>query len=398
VAVALKMGALHVDAVDINPWVIEIGRELHPLRPFASDRVTTFVADGREVLARDGEPYDLIVYGLPDSNFTNDRANLRVESFLFTKEAFARALSRLSADGVFVIYNYYRVPWLVEKLHGMLREASGQEPFTSLLYQENLGVGMAVGPGLALPPALDDPSPLPATDDWPFLYLLGPSIPAAYLRALAAVALLTLALVLGALRLTRPRGDARDGLPRGGESPLVLATLFFMGAAFVLLETRSVVTFGLFFGSTWWSNVVVFAAIHVSVLLAVIVNVCFRGLPRSVMAIALLSSLGVAWWLPPETLLVGSHALRAVLAGTVAFLPIFCANVLFARLFGETQEGRVSYAFNLLGGILGGLLEYASLLVGYQALVGLATVFYLLALLFAYRYSLRGTRAPAPAP
>jgi hypothetical protein len=107
------------------------------------------------------------------------------------------------------------------------------------------------------------------------------------------------------------------------------------------------------------------------------------------MATALLGSLAFAWGLPPEVLLVGSATTRALLAGTVAFLPIFCANVLFASLFKSTREGRVSYAFNLLGGMLGGLLEYVSLLVGYRALIGLATVFYLFALLFAYRYSQR---------
>ncbi len=167
----------------------------------------------------------------------------------------------------------------------------------------------------------------------------------------------------------------------------MLATLFFMGVAFVLLETRSLVTFGLFFGSTWWNNVIVFAAIHVSILLAVLVSTRFPSLPRWSMAAALLGSLAFAFALPPETVLVGSVTARAVLAATVAFLPIFCANVLFASIFGSASEGRVSYAFNLLGGILGGVLEYASLVVGYRALIALAAAFYLLAVLFAQRYS-----------
>jgi hypothetical protein len=412
VAVALASGAQHVDAVDINPWVIDVGKRLHPLLPFASDKVTTYVADGREFLARGNDKYDLIVYGLPDSTFTNDRANLRVESFLYTTEAFHAVLGRLSEDGVFVLYNYYRVPWLVEKIHAMLRDASGQQPYTAILYRYLLGVAMAVGPGLALPPPAPDDSPPPATDDWPFLYLVGPSIPDAYRGPLAAILLLSLGLVLGALRLRPGRGEAPadeakataplpdPSGPAGGR--LALATMFLMGSAFVLLETRSVVTFGLFFGSTWWTNVVVFAAIHVSVLLAVLVNVRFPKTPAWAMAVALLGSLVLAWVLPPQDLLVGASSARAIVVSTVAFLPIFCANVLFARLFRGAAEGRVSYAFNLLGGILGGLLEYTSLLFGYQALVGLATLFYLFALLFAYRSAYRGSRAfdgsrlPAP--
>ncbi|MGO9000182.1 MAG: hypothetical protein ACLQVI_43190 [Polyangiaceae bacterium] len=389
VAMSLQHGVLHVDAVDINPWVIAMGKRHHPLHPFDSDRVTTYVADGREFLARPGEKYDLIVYGLPDSTFTNDRSNLRVESFIFTTEAFQSALSRLSDDGVFVIYNYYRVGWLVEKIHGMLRAASSQEPYTRVFTGPTgaplpfLPAAMAVGPGLRLPPAGTDASPPPATDDWPFLYLTEPNIPAnPYLISLAIVAIVSISMVVGALVLTRKdRGEETATSEKG----LVLATLFFMGIAFVLLETRSVVTFGLFFGSTWWNNVVVFASIHVSILLAVVVNARWPSVPRGAMVAALLASLAFAWWLPPEMLLVGSTTTRAVLAGSVAFLPIFCANVFFASIFRSTSEGRISYAFNLLGGILGGLFEYVALLVGYRALIGFATLFYLVALLCAVR-------------
>jgi SAM-dependent methyltransferase len=403
VAMAIQRGVDHVDAVDINPWHLEMGKLHHPLHPYDSRKVTTYLADGREFLARGGDKYDLIVYGLPDSTFTNDRANLRVESFIFTTEAFRSALSRLTPDGIFVIYNFYRVPWLVEKLHGMMREVSGQEPYLRVFTDARTGAplaalpaALAIGPGLDLPPALDDPTPPPATDDWPFLYLVGPTIPATYVGALAVVGLLSLVLVLGALRLTR-KDPSDDGTKREPENRLVLTTLFFMGMAFVLLETRSVVTFGLFFGSTWWNNVVVFAAIHVSILLAVLVNARFPSIPQWTMAVALLASLAFAWGLPPEVLLLGGATTRALLAGTVAFLPIFCANVFFANVFKGTREGRVSYAFNLLGGMLGGLFEYVSLLVGYRALIGFAVVFYLFALLFAYRYAQQTKSAPSPA-
>jgi hypothetical protein len=391
VAMALERSVGHVDAVDINSWVIDVGRRLHPLHPFASDKVRAFVADGREFLARSDERYDLIVYGLPDSTFTNDRSNLRVESFIFTTEAFQKVYSRLSDRGVFVVYNYYRVPWLVEKIHGMLQDASGQQPFTTFFADRSgqvlpgLPAAMAVGPGLDLPASVDGPRPPPATDDWPFLYLAGPSIPATpYLSSLGVVLGVSLLLVLGTLRVTRRERGAADAPP---PSRVALATLFFMGVAFVLLETRSLVAFGLFFGSTWWTNVVVFAAIHVSILLAVLVNARFPSLPRWATAAALLGSLAFAFALPPQMLLVGSATVRAVLACTVAFLPIFCANVLFASVFGAASEGRVSYAWNLLGGMVGGVLEYVSLIVGYRALVALAAVFYLLALLFARRYA-----------
>ena len=45
--------------------------------------------------------------------------------------------------------------------------------------------------------------------------------------------------------------------------------LFLLGAAFLLLETRSLVSFSLLFGSTWLVNALAFFAILASVLLAI---------------------------------------------------------------------------------------------------------------------------------
>ena len=45
-------------------------------------------------------------------------------------------------------------------------------------------------------------------------------------------------------------------------------TLFFMGAAFLLVETKSVTTLALIFGSTWMVNSVVFGSIMVMIFLA----------------------------------------------------------------------------------------------------------------------------------
>ena len=58
--------------------------------------------------------------------------------------------------------------------------------------------------------------------------------------------------------------------------------LFFMGAAFLLLETSNVVRFALLFGTTWFVNALVFAGILASVFLAIEVarRVRFRA-PRS---------------------------------------------------------------------------------------------------------------------
>ncbi len=390
VSVALGHGVARVDAVDINPWTIEQGRVLHPDRPLTAPNVRVHVADGRSFLRRSRDSYDLIVYGLPDSTFNlSDRTNLRMESFLFTVEAFREIRQRLTPDGVFVIYNHFRMPFVVDKIRAMAREAFGQEPYVSV-YSTRQPDGtmapaqgfpaiVAVGPGLRLgaPKASPPDGPALATDDWPFVYFFEPTIPRHYLVAIAAVAGVTVLSVLPVLRFGRATGS-----PRGLFS--VPAAFFFMGAAFLLLETRSVSTFGLLFGSTWATNAVVFAAIHVSILGAILVASRWPRIPPAVLFAALAAALALCWALPLDAALGLPYAWRAALVGTVAFLPVFCANVLFASLFRAVEEGATSFGLNLLGGVLGGLVEYSSLLLGYRALLVLAAGLYLVAFAFVF--------------
>ena len=101
--------------------------------------------------------------------------------------------------------------------------------------------------------------------------------------------------------------------------------------------------------------------------------------------------------LPTESFLsIGSVAVRYTLASVVAFLPVFLANLVFAGSFkGTGPSADVAFASNLLGVMLGGMLEYTSLLIGYQHLLLLVIGFYLLsAVLLRWR---AGATVPVPA-
>lgn len=232
--------------------------------------------------------------------------------------------------------------------------------------------------------------PAEATDDWPFVYLRGRGLPALYLAGLAMVVAGVLALALTIV----PR-EARGGLN---------GHMFFLGAAFMLLETHSLVQFALLFGSTWLVNSLVFFAILCSVLLAVLVSGRWQLRPSARLYSLLLGSLLFAYLLPGGALLaVGPPTLRYLLASVVAFLPIFLANLVFANSFKLTgRAADVAFASNLLGTMVGGMLEYAALLLGYRHLLLLVLAFYALSgLLLSPRRAARFARAfgvrPTPA-
>ncbi len=67
VAVALTMGAEHVDAVEIDPVILELGREVHPSKPYDSPRVHVVNTDARAFLNATDERYDVVVLGTLDS-------------------------------------------------------------------------------------------------------------------------------------------------------------------------------------------------------------------------------------------------------------------------------------------------------------------------------------------
>ena len=129
VAIALRLGAQHVDAVEIDPRIHDIGVQRNPDHAFQDPRVTSYVNDGRAFLEQTTRQYDLILFALPDSlTLVAGQSSLRLESYLFTAEAMQAARAHLTPDGAFGEYNYYREQWLVDRLAGTLQQVYGHPP------------------------------------------------------------------------------------------------------------------------------------------------------------------------------------------------------------------------------------------------------------------------------
>ena len=116
----------------------------------------------------------------------------------------------MKPDGVMALYNYFREKWLVDRLANTVAAVFNQEPRVHVHQERAYLAVMLAGPRLAKTPTLPTPpvqvlaygqaqeaspaqplhrdaSVMPATDDWPFLYLRGPELPRHYMRALAVV-------------------------------------------------------------------------------------------------------------------------------------------------------------------------------------------------------------------
>jgi len=433
VEAALAHGAKHVDAVEIDPRIYEIGREHHPEHPYDDPRVTVHLDDGRSFVHKTDRKYDLVIYALVDSlALHSGYSSLRLESFLFTEQAFREIKSRLKPDGVFALYNFYRQGWVVGRLATMAEKVFGSKPIViSLPYLERITptdgrwahiTFLLVGKtkatavdairramekdryfwahsvptfnrqvnGYGSTPPIVPGAPAdqwqkigPAevetrgirwtpTDNWPFLYLREPVIPALNLRGMVIAATLSLAI----LYLFAPERAAR---PSG--------RMFFLGAGFMLLETKGVVHMALLFGSTWVVNSIVFFAILVMVLLSNLCVVLFRPARLWPAYALLIAALVVNATVPMTVFLALPGSARVVVSCLIVFLPIFFAGLIFATSFRDSHQPDVDFGSNIGGVILGGLSENLSLVVGFNHLLYLAIAYYLLSAVLKPRIS-----------
>jgi spermidine synthase len=393
VAAALRHGARSVTAVELDPAILLLGRQAHPERPYADPRARVVVDDARTYIRHTGERYDTIVYGQLDSH-TNLGAmtNVRVDSFVYTVEGFREAVGRLADDGLVVVSYCLLEQSQGRRLFGMLREAyPDAEPRAfSVVGDVKGGVTTFVaGPGVRKLPAQVpgarertaeysagvDRFELP-TDDWPFFYMKARTYPYSYL------AMIGLMLGVSAWMIRRHLGG--QGLLSASRG-----VFFFLGAGFMLIETKSVTELGLAFGNTWSVVAVVVASI---LLMGFAANqwVLRVGPVGARLAFALLfASLALGWWVTSRSLGGAVVPLAVVVLPAVLTLPLFFAGLIFSSALAGAEDVGSALSANIFGAMLGGFLEYNSMYWGYTSLYPLGLALYGLALACHWRAGAR---------
>jgi hypothetical protein len=214
-----------------------------------------------------------------------------------------------------------------------------------------------------------------ATDDWPFLYLRKPMIPTLSLRGMIIMGLLSLVLIFLFLPNRQKLADVSS--ETNGRRSLNIQ-LFFLGAGFMLVETKAVVTMALLFGSTWVVNSVVFFAVLVMILLANYWTLKFKPARFWPYYVGLLLTLALNTAVPLDYFLGMNRSIQVAGACVLVFTPILFAAIIFATTFNRTNEPDRALGINIAGAMAGGLAEYSSMLLGFQYLAIVAMLFYVL--------------------
>jgi len=142
VLLALHEGATHIDAVELNPQMVELVRDRfaefagpvfdHPL-------VDVHIAEARGFVTRSDEQYDLIQIGLLDSfGVAGSGVQALNESYLYTVEGIRSYLEHLEPGGLLAITRWLRIPprdslKLVATVIAAMREMGVSEPGSQLV-------------------------------------------------------------------------------------------------------------------------------------------------------------------------------------------------------------------------------------------------------------------------
>jgi len=388
VAAALRNGAGRVTAVEIDPMILKLGRALHFEQPYLNPRVTIVNDDARSYMQNSKDRFDLITFSLLDSHTTSSHySNIRIDNYVYTREAMTAARKLLTPTGVMVVKFQVGKPFIAGRLKATLAEVFEQTPVQFSVdrsFTVSPGTFFVAGDQSRIATALQEPGlrhhlethanfPIEAapitTDDWPFFYQHLPGLP-------SSVILISLVLVGVSWFLMK-----RTAVPvREIEWPF-----FFLGAGFMLMESQIVSRMALLFGTTWLVNSVTISGL---LLLIVGANMLERGglrIPTSVAYQALFGTILVAYFVPVSALLTESRATRIAGAIVVLCSPVFFASIVFIRTFAAARFSGASLGSNLLGALVGGLLESLSLWIGLRSLLFIALFLYAAAYLVSLR-------------
>jgi spermidine synthase len=387
-AAALRNGAVHVDAVEIDPVIYKLGRKLHPERPYDSDKVNVIINDARNFLRRSDQKYDMIIFGFLDSlTGTSGYTNMRVDNFVYSREAFEQARRLLKPEGILVLKFEVRDPWtwIGQRLHRTLTEVFERKPVTyfaplvghiwgGAVFIESNGKDLwkrAEKPDLAKFVAAHPPpfsldlaeAPAPTTDDWPYVYHKYHSIPQTYLTV-SAILLVIAFFMVRRVFVVRERQTW---------------IMFSLGAGFLLMETQLITRLGLYFGNTWIIN-----SIAVSMVLAVLVaaNLYLEKSKdkdrRPVCYLILIASLIINYFLPWEQLPFSSWVVGSLLSAAYA-ISVLMAGIIFTTTLQKVPRKSEALGANVMGAVVGGLSQNISFIIGLKALLFPAAACYVAA-------------------
>lgn len=390
VAAALRNTTAQIDAVEIDPLVADIGIKLHPEKPYSDKRVSLVINDARNFIKETENEYDMIVYSLLDSHANlSSKGGVRLDSYVYTVESFFEANKKLKDDGIIFLSFAISTEEMGNKIYKMLKMNFNHEPtilvsndllkndkfsegkysFVVSNYKHSLDLTKTnfIETNMFKDKKFYDDVDV-STDDWPFFYMSYRIYPLSYAVLISVIFIISLIFLKKMTKMNYSKFSF---------------TCFFLGVGFMLMETKGITELAKIYGSTWVVVSVVIIAILSMAYLAnlliikkvkISVNKIYFFLIVSLFATYLVSFIN--FYNYPTIYL-------KFLIPIILTFPVFFSGLAFSKELVSYGSTANALSCNILGAIVGGLLEYNSMYFGFKFLYILAIFFYFMAYVMA---------------
>ena len=295
--------------------------------------------------------------------------NARLDHYVYTRESLIQAKSRLKKGGILTLTFEVQKPFIADRILIALEEIFNEPPLIFRIPYSSYGFGgvMFVTGDLGSVqkqfdqnPALlayiqklqkTDPIELPRstkviTDDWPYLYLEFAKIPALYY--------LLIGLMVAVFVRSNKKWESKLGISHMNRS---FWHFFFLGAAFLLLEVQNISKASVVLGNTWQVNAVIISSILIMALLANWIASKFPKLSPAIVYFLLIGSCLSLYFIDLARFGFLQYPIKATIVGALTSLPMLFSGIVFVRSFAVAQDKSNALGANLIGALVGALLQ-----------------------------------------
>ena len=386
VAAANRFNIKNIDAVEIDPVIANLGKKYHPEKPYSKENVNLSINDARSFIKNNKSKYDAIIYGLLDSQTNlSSKGGIRLDSYVYTIEAFEEAKKSLKKDGFIYISFFVQTPELGYKLFKMLEKTFYVKPLVLksevndryiFISKNDEKIKFDLSNLKYFKPINDFGKKIYkvdlSTDDWPFLYMPSKVYPITYL---SIVTLLILSSIIFLNKIIEIKKNNFSYI------------CFFLGAGFMLVETKCITEIAKIYGSTWMVTSIVIATILIMAFIANILVIKKIKLNISQIYLFLLLSLFLGYFCSTVGFNFFNQKILNLILPILLTLPILFSGLAFSKELSRLNSASQALSANILGAMLGGFLEYNSMYFGLSSLYFLAGFLYFLAFVFyIYKY------------
>jgi spermidine synthase len=388
VAGGLRNGAQKITAVEIDPAIIEMGKNYHPESPYSSPQVEIINDDARSFFATTIEKYDVIVFGLLDSHTTTAMTNARLDHYVYTIESISQAKSLLNDGGIVVLTFYVKKPYIADRIASLLSQVFDEKPIVFQIPASSYGRGgvMFVAGDLANVAkqlkadqrineyiqqlSLAYPISLPGTtkittDDWPYIYLESPKIPLLFYLIIVVMLLI--------FWYSYKKWGGTGLISRWNRTNW---HFFFLGAAFLLLEVQNISKASVVLGNTWEVNAIIISGILFMALLANWLAYQFPKIPVKFAYFGLIAICLGLYFVDLAQFAFLPYFYKAIIVGSLTSLPMLFSGFVFINSFRAVEEKNSALGANLFGSLIGALLQSITFVTGIKSLLLVVAILY----------------------